>query len=266
MIVAIVIMVILVGKVDHTGTTPHRQTIVSMPHVTLPPTAPSSPPISTTTPPAMPTLGSGIEDNFTTIRSLSPSEWVTSSPMMSSMARIGNEVFVGPALGFSSAGMSMAGATGPEQFTGIQSVKIFALPLTVTAWVTGDVSSGNPFGLFLMNQQMTHYVDVAGNLNPANGAYGIRLDTQNGPSGYLGSDVLVAAPRVGVAYLLSITVSSSGIAQVEVENASGTVLGSTKDITVGSGPFYALLAQWEGTPTTEGPNRATWSSLSLHHS
>ncbi len=265
LVVAIVVMVILVGKAEHTTTTPAQRTIVSMPHVILPTTPTSLPGSSTTLSTSRPRLGNSLSDNFAASRILSPSEWVTRSSMMSSMAAIGNEVLVGPALGFSSAGMTMAGASGPQQFTGVQSVKVFAPPLTVTARVTSNVSSGNPFGLFLINQQMTQYIDIGGNLNPANGAYGIRLDTQDGPSGYLGSDVLVATPRVGTTYVLSIAMDSAGTADARVEDISGNLLGSATGIAVGPGPFYVVLAQWEGTPVTEGPNQATWTSLDVRH-
>jgi len=264
--VAIVVMVILVGKAEHIATQPAQQTIVSMPHAIVP-TAPALSPGSEATLPAnKPRLGRSLSDNFAASKSLAPSEWITSSSMLSSMAAVGNEMLVGPALGFTSAGMTMEGVSGPEQFAGIQSVKLFAPPFTVVGRVIGNISSGNPFGLFLINQEMTQYIDVAGNLNPANGVYGIRLDTEHGPAGYLGSDVLVAAPHVGTPYVLSIEVDSAGIADAKVEDSAGHVLGSAAGISVGRGPFYVVLAQWEGTPVTEGPNQATWTSLDLHHS
>jgi len=260
-IAAIVIMVILVNRVSHSTTRLAQQTTIPVP--------PASSLHPVTSSPEKAPVGSSFNDNFRALRNLSSSDWATtSSSIVSGMATISSEPAVAPDIGFTSSGMTMAGASGPDQFAGISSVKVFAPPFTLIARVTGNVSSGNPFGLVLINQRMTQYIDIAGNLNPGNGAYGIRYDTQNGPPGYLGvngSDLLVANPRVDAPYILSMSINPSGSAYMEVQDSSGGVLGSAKNIRVGRGPFYIVLAQWEGTPTTEGPNLATWSSLSLRH-
>ncbi len=267
LVVGIVLLIVLVNHEEHkvAKVTSVQVPTITMPHITIPSPGPvGSSTIPSSSPPKV-LLGSSLTDDFSSVHELSPSEWTTNSLFLSGMATGGNESFTPTEPNFDKSGLVMSAVTGPDLFTGIRTTKAFVPAFTVVAKVTGDVSSGNPFGLFLVNPTRTEYVDIAGNLNPGNGAYGIRMDTQNGVPGYLGNTVLVGKPQVHETYTLSLKVDSSGTVTAVVKGPSGAVLGSADNIQVGKGPFYVVLAQWEGNPATEGPNQATWSSVVLEH-
>ncbi|MGC8633298.1 MAG: RDD family protein [Candidatus Limnocylindrales bacterium] len=250
------------------GPTPGpAQGAITMPHVTLP-APPTAPPASSPTlPGASAVLAAGLNDQFDQDQGLDRSIWTSSTPLLRAMAARLGETPVTPSLAFTGQGMVLAGASGPFRFTGLQSRAVFAPPFELLASVAATVSSGNPFGLFLINTQTNEYIDIAGNLNPANQPYyGIRLAAPQIPAGlgqYLGDTVLVPAPRLGVVYTLQLVLDAHGTASAAVWDPTGTTLGRAAGVAVGGGPFAVVLAQWEGGPRTPGPNVATWRSLTL---
>jgi uncharacterized RDD family membrane protein YckC len=240
---------------------------ITMPHVALT-EPPIAPPASA---PALPgpsaVLAAGLNDQFDQDPSLDRSLWTSSSPLLRAMAAGLGEAPVAPSLAFTGQGMVLAGASGPFRFTGLQSRAAFAPPFELLASVAANVSSGNPFGLFLIDARANEYIDIAGNLNPANRPYyGIRRAAAGLPAPlgrYLGTTLLVAAPRLGTVYTLQLTLDARGTASVAVSDPSGITLDRVAGVAVGSGPFAVVLAQWEGGPRTPGPNVATWRSVTL---
>ena len=243
------------------------QGAITMPHVTLPALPTALPASSPALPGASAVLAAGLNDQFDQDRGLDPSIWTSSTPLLRAMAARLGETPVAPSLAFTGQGMVLAGASGPFRFTGLQSRAVFAPPFELLASVAANVSSGNPFGLFLIDARANEYIDIAGNLNPANRPYyGIRLAAPQIPAGlgqYLGDTVLVAAPRLGVVYTLRLVLDAQGTASAAVLDPAGDRLGRASGVAVGSGPFAVVLAQWEGGPRTPGPNVATWRSLTL---
>jgi hypothetical protein len=72
---------------------------------------------------------------------------------------------------------------------------------------------------------------------------------------------MVANPAINIPYQLAISVTQGGAASLSV-SSGGTVLGTATG-TVGTGPFYVILGQWEGLPYTVGPNIADWQSIQV---
>lgn len=196
------------------------QEAITMPHVTLPaqPTALSA--SSPALPGASAVLAAGLNDPFDQDRGLDSSIWTSGTPLLDAMAARPGETPVAPSLAFTAQGMVLAGATGPFRFTGLQSRAASVPPFELLASVAANVSSGNPFGLFLIDSRANQYIDIAGNLNPANRPYyGIRLAAPQIPSGlgqYLGNTVLVAAPRLGVDHTLRLVLDAQGTASAAV--------------------------------------------------
>ncbi len=163
-----------------------------------------------------------------------------------------------PSLSFSSAGMTMSGITGTNQYTGIQSVQSFTPPFSAQVTVTGTVAHGDAFYLQLVSADLSEYLNVLGNLNPNNGSnYGINVNADGNTS------VLDTTPAVNVLYTIAITVGVTGNANVTLTNAAGTVLGSLTDLAIGTDALYLVLAQFEGTPVTSGVDTAVWQQASV---
>jgi hypothetical protein len=163
-----------------------------------------------------------------------------------------------PSLSFSSAGMTMSGITGTNQYTGIQSVQSFTAPFSAQVTVTGTVAHGDAFYLQLVSADLSEYLNILGNLNPNNGSnYGMNLSAGGNTS------VLYATPAVNVQYTIAITVGVAGNASVTLTNAAGTVLGSQTNLAIGTDPLYLVLAQFEGTPVTSGADTAIWQQASV---
>lgn len=235
--ISIVLLINLINKAEHTVAT---RSSLQTPNITTPyvTSTTSVPPSST--PKVL--IGNSLNDNFSTLHELPTSQWLSSSSLLSRMAANGNESFITTSPQFNNTGLVMSAVNGPDLFTGIQTSDAFASPVTVAAKVSAQISSGNPFGLFLINASGTQYVDIVGNLNPANTFYGIKVDTENGVPGYLGNTVLVSNPELNKTYTLSLTVNSSGVATAKVMSNSGQPIGSANDIKVGPGPFYVCIS------------------------
>ena len=174
---------------------------------------------------------------------------------------IGAFVFAAP----KSSGMDMQGAVCCYTFTGIQSVNSFSLPLDLKAEVTMDQSYGGTFELTLVNSQVTNFIRVIGNALPQQYFPGIFvMDGSTGFNNYGQRVILDSSPQTGVAYVVDISVDSTGYATVNLEDTTGNVIGSASNLFVGTGSsYYVVLAQSEGAPPLTGPNEATWADVEL---
>jgi mannan endo-1,4-beta-mannosidase len=210
-----------------------------------------------------------LSDRFATDTSLNSALWTTDTPLLRSMAGSVSFFFtsawVEPNLSFSAPGMTMSGVTGNYQFTGIQSVNSFVPPFTVWATVTGNVANGNPFEFHLISGDLRQHLSVVGNVGKRNvGYYGMWLSC-NGPVMDLFTHVnLYPNPDINVLYTVTIIVGASGTASINLTDSRGKVLGSRTGMNLGTDPFFLVLAQYEGAPSSgPGLNSATWASVEL---
>lgn len=230
-------------------------------------------------------------DNFTKDSSLNSSLWQINGPVgtLFGPAEVGvNIVTLEPA--FSSAGMEIAQVNASQEVGTIQTLESFTPPFTATAVAEGTVSNGHTFGFALANANASSGVVVYGNLNstncshlgdcgdpsicgnPANSSiapnqcfYGIDDKIGNGSGNWVRGAKLYLTPSVNVIYTLQIAVSATGSAQYSVSQG-GSILGQSTT-QVGTGPFYLILEQGEGSPVlSPGPNQAYWISVSVTNS
>jgi len=200
-------------------------------------------------------------DNFTKDTSLNTSLWTTSSPTLKDVSVItlgaSTNAFVAPQITFSTQGMTLAGVSGGFQATGIQSVATFSPPFTVQATVSIVEAHGDPTvpaALFI------------GNVNLLSSYIGIQF-SDTGISAV--SNVAIGNPTLanqainGTTYSFSIAVTAEGVGTVTLYNAAGTTLGSVGNIAFGSGPFYCILAQYEGDAGVVGADQALWQQVSV---
>ncbi len=236
-------------------------------------------------------LASPLSDDFTHDTSLNANLWEISGPVALNFSNNNCPACSGVSLtpSFSPAGMEIADANGSSVVGAIQSVQSFAPPLTVTALVKGLVSNGHPFVFGISSQNASSGVQLTGNLNPddcsadnncgnpstcgtpANSTiepnqcfFGIysRAGNGGGTGTWKKTPPLNLTPALLVVYNLTIAVNSSGTAQISV-SALGQLLGQVTT-QVGTGPFYIIIAQSEGTPVPgPGPNVAVWMSVDL---
>ena len=75
--------------------------------------------------------------------------------------------------------MQMAGTSGANEFTGIQSADAYPSPFELQTSVQGLVSNGSAFVVYLVNANATEAFTVEGDLNAADGNYGIFADTRD---------------------------------------------------------------------------------------
>jgi hypothetical protein len=58
-------------------------------------------------------------------------------------------------------------------------------------------------------------------------------------------------------------IDGRGTGVVSIEDRQRGILAKQSQLYVGTGPFFVVLAQWEGWPHTVGPNEAVWASVAL---
>jgi len=234
-------------------------------------------------------LATALSDDFTHDTSLNANLWAINGPVALNFSNnncpgCSN---ISPTPSFSSAGMEIADANGSSVIGAIQSVQNFTPPLTVTALVKGLVSDGHPFVFGISSQDGSSGVQVTGNLNPndcsaenscgnpsscgtpANSSiqpnqcyYGIYARAGSNGGDWKKTPALDPTPALQIVYTLTIAVDSSVNAQFNV-SAGGQFLGQAT-AQVGTGPFYIIIAQSEGTPVPgPGPNSAVWMSVTL---
>ncbi len=108
-------------------------------------------------------------DNFVSDSSLNTSLWTTQSSLLSALAAGASSPglsLLTPTLSFGSAGMQMTGVNGLYQLAGIQSRAAFAPPFMLNTTVMGTKSYGNAFVVFLVNSNLSQWVDIHGDLIP----------------------------------------------------------------------------------------------------
>lgn len=188
---------------------------------------------------------------------------------------------------FSLAGMTISQVSSHYAVGTIQSVANLTPPFTVTALVEGLVSNGHPFVFGITNSNATQGVQVTANLNPADCSaetacsdpstcgtpanpsippdqcyYGVYGRVGTGGTTWGSKTYLDRTPGTDVEYSITVIVAASGDAQYTL-GVDGTILGEA-NATVGTGPFYIVMAQSEGAPVPgPGPNEAVWSLLSV---
>ena len=240
-------------------------------------------------------------DDFTKDAALDTSLWQINGPVGSAfgLEEIGTCISFsssGTALlplepTFSSDGMEIAGINANCRGFTIQSVQAFVPPFSATAVVEGTVANGFGTFVFAISSASTDTgLVINGDLNPqdcsslgdcgdpstcgnpanenvatGNCFYGIGVKTGAGGGTWARLDKLYLTPSVDVFYTVQISVDVSGTAQYSI-SAGGNRLGEAST-TVGTGPFYIILAEAEGTPVQgPGPNVAYWQSVSVNPS
>jgi len=229
-------------------------------------------------------------DNFTNDTALDTSQWQVNGLVGSILGfdDVGggtNIVTLQPT--FSSTGMEIAQVNDEKEAGSIQSISFFSPPFNATAIVEGTVSNGHTFGFAIASDGASSGVLIYGNLNPANCSslgdcgdpstcgipanstigpdqcfYGIDAKAGTGGGGWSSLPKLYLTPSTNVTYTLEINVTASGNADYSVSEG-GEVLGSA-NTQVGTGPFYVILEQAEGSPVSSpGPNVALWKSVSV---
>ena len=205
-------------------------------------------------------------DNFATDTSLNSACWSTSGPAISQLGdKFGelNAAYTAPNLNFIN-GMEMSSGGGEgANFSGVQSTYAYSAPFDFETTVTGTSSGDSAFSVYLVGGDDGGLAGVEGNLDPGNGPnYGIWDNQESLPAGngFPGSEDLISSPSEGTPYNISISVSASGTASVEVNGVT-----SATHADVGPGPYYLFLGQRyiSGEEETSAANEATWASASL---
>ena len=231
-----------------------------------------------------------LSDDFTHDTSLNASLWQVNGPVGSVLgpkdAGI-SLVTLEPA--FSSKGMEISQVNDRQEVGTIQSIENFTPPFTLSATVEGTVSNGHTFGLAIASADAATGVLIYGNLNDTNCSnlincgdpavcgnsadpavippnqcyYGIDGKVGLGGNWTGSKTTLYRTPSLNVTYTLRISVDASGNARYSISQG-GQVQGSVGIAQVGTGPFYIVLEQAEGSPVGSGrANDAYWMSVSV---
>ena len=220
--------------------------------------------IAPPTPPSPQTL---LADAFTTDTSLNASLWSVDTTLLQQIAEytgyLTNAAYEQPVLAFSDVGMSMSGTNSDYQFTGIQSNTTIAPPFTFQTTVEATVDYGCAFQAYIVSGDRSQSVFFSANLAPASGYYGMNVNTGAiDGGGYTSFDGLYDG-TVNTWYLVTFKFDENGYADATLSDASGNRLNWTVPFYVGKGPFYVVLAQYEGGPDVSGPQTAIWQSVSV---
>jgi hypothetical protein len=156
--------------------------------------------------------------------------------------------------------MRFSGVTGNYQVSVVQSIQSFAPPFYMVAGVLASASFGNAASLAIMSADGTEGTGIFGNIGP-NWAYGINyvLPLLNHTLG--GTGTIYASPQLNTSYDYNISADSGGSATLGVSSNGGS-LGFVPDLSVGMGPFYVLIIEFEGFPNTSGSDFVNWSCAS----
>lgn len=227
-------------------------------------------------------------DDFTHDTSLNASLWQINGPVGMNFGQdeVGvNVIALAPT--FSSQGMLIDQVNRSQEEGTIQSIANFTPPFTATALVEGTVSNGHTFGFAISSADASTGITVYGNLNPQNCShlgdcgvpstcgisanstippnqcyYGIDAKVGTNGSSWTSHGKLYLTPSVNVFYTLQISVDASGNAWYAVSQG-GQLLGAINE-QVGTGPFWVILYQGEGSPVeSPGPNQAYWQSVNV---
>jgi len=221
----------------------------------------------------MPSSVNRLYDNFTRDVSLNTTIWEVNGPVARATIprwSIPPASVVSPHLTFSPNGMEFSGVNTSFEVAAVQSVGSFSPPFVAEATVSGMVSNGTLFVFAMASADGGQEVLFSGCLNPADGAkyglwenhYALSIPSLvDYPFWSLFGEKLVSNPSVGTPYNLNMAFGANGQANLTVMN-QGKVIGDTS-VNVGTGPFYLLLGQEEGLPSTVGSNEAVWGSVSV---
>jgi len=248
------------------------------------PAAPYVPGPASVPPPAA-QAAPGFQDNLFTDPGLNMALWTVQSSLVPLLASVNGSAGTVPLMVFGPSGLQMSGANGPGRFTGIQSTASYMAPFTLTAAVSGQQDIGIPFELYLVSGDLRQWLSLAGHLGGrghagpvvgiGGGGHGIfggmRLPLGSAPSpehgvwvNYTGTGIISALgtkvfefPEPRVMYTIQMTVGADGLASVVLVDSAGLRRGALAGLSVGTGPFYVVLAN------RDGPAYANWQSVQL---
>jgi hypothetical protein len=229
-------------------------------------------------------------DNFTKDTVLNPGLWVINGSVGQTFgedqcAGLCTNITLAPTFS-SSLGMEIDQINAKFEVGTIGSVANYTPPFTANATVEGTVSNGHTFVFAITTQNASAGLQITGDVNSTNCSnlgncgdpsvcgnsvngtppnqcyYGIDAKAGTGGGDWKSQGKLYLTPSAGVFYNLSIAVSASGNAQYSV--LQGRQVLATATVTVGTGPFYFIIAQSEGAPVEKSKtNTAYWMSVSL---
>jgi hypothetical protein len=225
--------------------------------------SPSGPEVG---PPPKGSIYSKLSDDFTRDHSLNESIWAP-LPTLAGAPVFKSDLRPVPAnLAFTSSGMIMSGVNGTYQYTGIQSRGSFAPPFILEATVRATMSHGNPFELRLVNADGSQGIVLNAHLEPADRGYGGVLlgHTTGGQKlGDVPRTLCARGASLGTWCTIRYAVDKSGVGTVVMKDFQGARLANQTGLVVGAGPFFLVLAQWEGWPHSPGKNEAAWGHIDL---
>jgi hypothetical protein len=169
-------------------------------------------------------------------------------------------------LAFTGSGMIMSGVNGNYQYAGIRSRASFAPPLILEATVNAALSHGNAFELRLINVDGNQGIVLNGNLEPANRDYrGVWLGYTTGGQklGDVPRTLFTREASLGAWYTIRYAIDKSGVGAIAMDDLQGARLANQTGLYVGAGPFFLVLAQWEGWPYSSGKNESVWGHIEL---
>jgi hypothetical protein len=204
-------------------------------------------------------------DDFASDTALNTSLWTTQSRVLGALLANYTSQWVDPTLSFGPGGMQMSGIGAENEFTGLASVQTYSPPLTLAVTVEGIIANGNPFELLLVSSDLSSRMSLSGNLNSANPPYyGIWVNyTGSGTTFHMGGDLFFSKPTTNVPYTIQLSVDEAGNGTALLADTNGDLLCLRTGLSVGTAPFYAVLAQREGQPNTVGTNVAVWHRASV---
>jgi hypothetical protein len=217
-------------------------------------------------PPLKRSINSKLSDDFTTDHSLNESMWAL-LPTLAHAPAFKSDLHLVPAdLAFTSSGMIMSGVNGLYQYTGIQSRGSFAPPFILEATVRATMSHGNSFELRLVNADGSQGIVLNAHLEPANDDYlGVWLGhtTDGRRLGDVPRTLITREASLGAWCTIRYAIDGNGVGTVGMDDFRGTRLANQGGLHVGPGPFFLVLAQWEGWPHSPGKNEAVWGHVEL---
>jgi hypothetical protein len=157
----------------------------------------------------------------------------------------------------------MSGTNGDYQFTGIQSNTTIAPPFTFQTTVEATVDYGCAFQAYIVSGDRSQSVFFTANLAPDSGYYGMGVNLGAIDGGGYTSFGNMYNGTVNTWYVVTFKFDANGYADATLSDTSGNRLGWTVPFYVGKGPFYVVLAQYEGGPDVSGPQTAIWQSVSV---
>ncbi|MGO8672599.1 MAG: hypothetical protein ACLQVD_14690 [Capsulimonadaceae bacterium] len=201
-------------------------------------------------------------DHFSAEKVLDPNQWAINGP--AAQAALKNyqtysTAVVTPNVTFDPQnGLGIAGVNAGQQ-GGIQSIRRFTPPFTVTALCNATQIHGDPLRLAISSADGRKGISLGFGAESGDGgqAGGFVCAAPSGPGAPwqpVGNPLSPLPPPPDIWYVLAIAVDESGKASVEV--SSGDVPIGTSGGDVGRGPFHVILSQSGGPPGAIGPNQA----------